>query len=172
MVVDAAKLQGGELVRTGSSDEAREAREKERFDSFHDSVLFGVGNLEGVTTIKIGYGDVRVGGLGVVDGAYDLAERTIGVCVQSASKSWLDDPTSFILRLLQGVAMEIARGTLDEAVVAFDRDCDDEAEFQSFLDDLKLLVKEEVAAKLSIASGSADHVIKQIAMTLTARPAA
>jgi len=159
-------------VRTESSDEEREAREKERFAGFHDSVLFGVGNPEGVTTIKIGYGDVRAGGLGVVDGAYDLGGRTIGVCVQSASKSWLDDPTSFIRRLLQGVAMEIARGTLDEAVVAFDRDCNDEPEFQSFLDDLKLLAKEEVAAKLTIVSGSAEHALNRIAMTLTGRPAA
>ena len=150
-------------MKTESSDEARE---KERFAGFHDSVLFGVGNLDRVTTIKAGYGDIRVGGLGVVDGAYDLGGRTIGICVQSASKSWLDDPTSFIMRLLQGVAMEIARGTLDEAVVAFDRDCNDEPEFQSFLDDLKLLVKEEVAAKLSIVSGSADDVLHRIATTL------
>ena len=68
--------------------------------------------------------------------------------------------------------MEIARGTFDEAIVAFDRDCDDETELQSFLDDLRLLVKEDVAAKLTIVSGSADHVINRIAMTLTARPAA
>ena len=80
--MDTEKPQGGEPVRIESSVEAREAREKERFTSFHDSVLFGVGNLEGVTTIKIGYGDVRVAGFGVVDGAYDLGGRTIGVCVQ------------------------------------------------------------------------------------------
>ena len=42
----------------------------------------------------------------------------------------------------------------------------DEPEFQSFLDDLKLLVKEEVAAKLTIVSGSTDHILNRIAMTL------
>ncbi len=155
---------------TSSKESETQRRKKkeqaERFADFHDSVLLAIANLDKIKALKVGEGYFDKTGDELVDGVYELKGRKIAVCVQSAHGGWLETSRNGILRQIRSLAGEVSKGVFAEVFMAFDRDVNDETELKELLDDLRLITREELVEKITIVSGSADHVVSQISAKL------
>ena len=156
-------------ARTLLVKEEKSKIQTERFKNFHETVLIAISNIEDVTAIKIGDGIIGTSGHDLVDGVFRSDGDDIAVCVQDEHYDWLQNDRSSLLQAIRGLAVEIANDVFAEAFVAFDRNVDDEPEYQAVFEDIKKITKEELVHKITIVSGSADHVVSEIAIKLMAK---
>ena len=136
-----------------------------RYADFKDSILLAVANFPDVQAQKIGDGSFGTSGVRLVDALFKSPTGSFSVSTFAAGPDYVSDSgvAQSIRSYIRSLAVEIAKGTFSRALLAFDRDANDEPEFATILADLETIAKGGITAKFVVVSGDSEHVIEAIA---------
>lgn len=164
----------GKTSTAEKSDEKKEERKRElgvrrqnaeRYEHFKGTLLLCAANQPDVVVRKIGDGQFRGTGQDMVDGLYEKSGRILTISTFLADEDYITDG-KVSLRLQQYVhnlATALGKGKFDRCYLIFDRDVNDEPEFQQITEDLKLTIKDSIVENFAILSGSSEHVMQLLA---------
>lgn len=148
----------------------REARvqKAERYERFKNALLICAANQPDVLARKMGDGQFQAKGEDLVDGLFEKSGRILTISTFSADLDFIEDGkvVGGILQYALNVGVALGKGEFDRCYLVFDRDVDDEPEFQQITDELKLTTKDSIAESFIILSGTADHVMQLFAEDL------
>lgn len=156
-------------------DEVREEKRKveeqqKRYKDFKDAALLGVASLPNVQALKLGDGQFEGTGLQLVDALFKSDGGPFTISTFGADSDWTGNSRSATLlnTYIRSLAAEIAKGTFARCFLVFDRDEDDEPEFDSLLDNFRSIAKEDLASRFTTVTGRPEHVLETLAKSLEA----
>jgi hypothetical protein len=139
-------------------------KKDQRYKNFKDAVLLGVAAIPGVKTLKLGDGSFTGTGVALVDGLFQFNNQNLTVSTFGQETAWLsaERESAMLNSYVRSLASEIAKGRFNISFLVFDRDSDDEPDFDQVLNDLRLIATDSMVTKLLVVTGTKDHVIRII----------
>ena len=146
------------------------AEERARYREFKQAVLIQVANTPGAVTEMMGDGSYGVLGDDLVDGVFSVGGLRVGISTFITNSSLYTDYWQLgFADYLRSLTQEVAEGTFAEVFLAFDGDVSSEDGFGAKFQSCVSLVRNELAERLHIVSGTPEQIQSQIVGALGAR---
>lgn len=155
-----------EVTEAGGKSSQRAAQERAelraRYLEFKQAVLLQMANTAGVRSEKFGDGAYGASGGGLVDGVFSVDGLRVGISTflihPSFAEDWLQGFTDYVRRLAQ----EVAEGRFAHVFLAFDGDVSSEDGFGAQFRSCVGLMRDELAEKLHLVSGTPEQIQSRI----------
>lgn len=137
---------------------AQRAMTRARYVEFKGAVLLELANTPEVRAQKLGNGAYGRSGDGLVDGIFTADGVRFGISTFPTEEMFAEEWEEGFSEYVQSLAEEIAEGTFGAVFLAFDGEISEETGFGRELTGCLGLMREELAQKLHMVSGTPEQV--------------
>lgn len=157
------------LSKEITEEEKKEREEENRrrdellkqYDAYQESVLINLTNLENSKTLRIGDGSLKEKGVKLLDGLFNINNSKVGICI-FYSDPFFNRVYASVDKFINQVAEELAKNTFERIYLIFNEPSEISEKFSVEIEKIKNILKQEIASKIFLISGSPEEVVKEI----------
>lgn len=157
------------LSKEITEEEKKEREEENRrrdellkqYDAYQESVLINLTNLENSKTLRIGDGSLKEKGVKLLDGLFNINNSKVGICI-FYSDPFFNRVYGSVDKFINQVAEELAKNTFERIYLIFNEPSEISEKFSVEIEKIKNILKQEIASKIFLISGSPEEVVKEI----------